>query len=74
MTSYLVECAYCGDAAELATPWGRFCSPKHRTYFHRDALIAQRKRLAADAEAALASGDIAELERIARSTADLLKA
>ncbi|MBO3664795.1 hypothetical protein [Microbacterium stercoris] len=69
--AYRITCDHCGAEAKLAQP-GRFCSPTHRTYWHRDALITQRARLAAQADEALASGDVVALEAVARKTAALL--
>lgn len=69
MTRYIVTCDYCQAEANLAQP-GRFCSPRHRSYWHRDRLLAQR--LAAEADAALRSGDVLKLEHVARETARLL--
>lgn len=71
MTRYIVTCDYCQTEADLAQP-GRFCSPRHRSYWHRDRLLAQRQRLAAEADAALRSGDVLKLEHVARETARLL--
>lgn len=73
MTSYLVTCDYCQTEAELAAP-GRFCGPRHRSYWHRDRLIAQRHRLAIEAESALQSGDLRKLEQVARRAVSLLAA
>ncbi|WP_040165060.1 hypothetical protein [Microbacterium gorillae] len=66
-----MTCAYCGTAAALTQP-GRFCSPNHRVYFHRDALRARRAHLADEADAALRAGDPALLEQVARRTVALL--
>jgi hypothetical protein len=71
LASYEIVCAYCGSAASLTQP-GRFCNRQHRAYFHRDELRAQRRRLAAQAETAAVSGDVEQLERVAREAASLL--
>ncbi|WP_136024851.1 hypothetical protein [Microbacterium sp. K27] len=71
MTRYLVTCDYCHRDTELAKP-GRFCSPRHRSYWHRDRLTFQRQSLAAEADDALRSGDVLKLERVARATVSLL--
>lgn len=71
MSRYEVSCDYCHAKTELAKP-GRFCSSRHRSYWHRDRIVAQRQRLAAEADAALRSGDVLKLEQVARETARLL--
>lgn len=71
--AYNVVCDYCGETAALTQP-GRFCTSRHRAYFHRDALQRQRRELAAQAEAALESRDVVDLEHVARSAATLLAA
>lgn len=71
MTRYFVKCDFCQTDTELSKP-GRFCSPRHRSYWHRDQLIAQRKCLAVEADAALRSGDVLKLEHVARATVSLL--
>lgn len=81
----MIQCAICpASFAPRGRSTSRFCSEacrlkewRIRQSRHRELtarLLEQRTRLAAQAEAALASGDVANLERVARSAVALLAA
>ncbi|MDR6866787.1 hypothetical protein J2Y69_001386 [Microbacterium resistens] len=70
--AFLIQCAECARPATLAKP-GRFCSDACRARNFRYRLAAQRARLTDAADAALASGDVAALEDVARRATELLK-
>jgi len=77
-------CIVCGSLFYAARSDSKHCSSvcrlkdyRARQARHRDLLdrlLAQRARLAAQADAALASGDVAELTAVARRAAALLAA
>lgn len=74
MPSLTLLCAHCGCRFAAAHPAARTCSVSCRNKLYRARLLAQRQRLAAEAQAALGSGDMLKLEQVARATARLLAA
>lgn len=74
MTTHLVRCAQCERDFFAAHATASTCSVSCRNKRYRARLVAQRRRLQAEAEAALRTGDVARLEAVARRTADLLAA
>lgn len=73
MACHPVTCARCGRVATLSQP-GKFCRPACRVAHRRELRIAARADLAARAERALATGDVVDLERVARTAVELLAA
>ena len=65
-------CIQCAAMFIAAHPAAQTCSAACRNRLYRARLLAQRARLAAQAEAALASRDVAELTAVARRAAVLL--
>lgn len=72
--AYFLRCASCGESFSAASAAALTCSVACRNRKYRDALIAQRRRLAEQAEQALASGDVAALELVAMTAARILAA
>lgn len=72
--SYSLACASCERTFTSASPLARTCSDGCRAKLYRARLTEQRARLAAEADAALASGNVAELTAVARRAAALLAA
>jgi hypothetical protein len=78
----MINCASCASPFTPPRSTSRHCSEacrvkdwrraqsRHREMLAR--LLEQRTRLAAEAKSALASGDVVNLERVARSTVSLL--
>ena len=62
-------CIQCSVPFSAAHPAAQTCSPACRNRLYRARLTEQRTRLASQADAALASGDIAELTIVARAAA-----
>ena len=71
--AYNLACARCGRTFLASHPSARTCSDACRAALYRERLTAQRQRLAAEAAAALRSGDATALELVARRAAELLR-
>lgn len=74
MAIHTLLCAQCERAFQAASPTAVTCSVSCRNKLYRARLIAQRQRLAAEANAALLAGDVRKLEQVARATISLLAA
>jgi len=65
--TYSAHCAACDRPFTAAHPRATTCGDNCRAKLHRARLLAQRARLAAEAERALKSGDVSALEAVARA-------
>ncbi len=74
MASLTLLCAQCERRFLAAHATANTCSVACRNRLYRARLLAQRQRLAAEADAALRSGDVLKLEQVARATVSLLAA
>lgn len=71
---FSMTCAHCGQPFDAGHATAVTCSVGCRNRRHRARMATRRARLAAEADRAIASGDIVELTRVARATAALLAA
>lgn len=67
-----LTCDTCRAGFDAVNGYAQTCSATCRSRLRRDRTAARHARLAAQADAAIASGDVAAIERAARAIADAL--